>query len=165
MSEIHVKGLADLQRFLDQLTPKIEKNILRGALRAGAKVVLPDAQRRIHNVSGELAKGLKIGTRTKGNTVYSSVKVKGRHAFVGYFLEFTGAAPHLIKPRKAKSLFIAGLFGQVVDHPGFKPRPFMRPALDAQAQNAVVAVGNYIKDRLATKQGLDTSHITIEGDE
>jgi hypothetical protein len=41
----------------------------------------------------------------------------------------------------------------------------MRPALDAQASAAVVAAAEYMKDRLATKHGLDTSDVVIEGDE
>lgn len=41
----------------------------------------------------------------------------------------------------------------------------MRPALDSNITAAVVAAGNYVKSRLATKQGLDTSHIMVEGDE
>ena len=41
----------------------------------------------------------------------------------------------------------------------------MRPALDSQATRAVVAAGEYIKRRLATKHGLDTSGVMIEGDE
>jgi hypothetical protein len=162
---VNVKGLADLQKFLDQLAPKMEANVMRGALRAGMKEVKPEAVRNINSQSGELAKGLKIGTRSRGKTVYSTLKVKGKHAFIGHMLEFTGARAHEIKPRKMKSLFIAGVFGQIVQHPGFRARPFLRPALDVKASAAVVSVGNYIKNRLATKQGLDTSHIKIEGDE
>jgi len=50
-------------------------------------------------------------------------------------------------------------------HPGVMPKPFMRPALDAQSGAAVLAVGEYIKKRLATKNGLDTSEINIEVEE
>ena len=46
MSEIRVKGLAELQDFLDKLPQKIETNIMRGALRAGAKPVLEAAKKK-----------------------------------------------------------------------------------------------------------------------
>jgi hypothetical protein len=49
-----------------------------------------------------------------------------------------------------------------VQHPGFQPKPFLRPALDAKAAEATVAAGNYIKYRLATKNGLDTSDVSVE---
>jgi hypothetical protein len=41
----------------------------------------------------------------------------------------------------------------------------MRPALDQQAQAAVIATAEYMKNRLATKEGLDTADIVIAGDE
>lgn len=60
------------------------------------------------------------------------------------------------------SLVINGNFvGQSVHHPGAAPRPFLRPALDSQSQAALVAVGNAIKKRLATKHGLDTSDVEV----
>jgi hypothetical protein len=40
----------------------------------------------------------------------------------------------------------------------------MRPALDGQSSAAVVAAGEYIKKRLATKHGLDTADINIEAE-
>jgi hypothetical protein len=102
--------------------------------------------------------------------VTASVKVGGKNkktqadVWYAHMIEFTGARPHDIKAKKAISLFIAGIFGKIVHHPGFKAHAFMRPALDGQAQSAIVAAGNYIKNRLATKEGLDTAGILVEGD-
>ena len=36
MSNVHIKGGAELNKFLQQLPAKIEQSVLRGALRAGA---------------------------------------------------------------------------------------------------------------------------------
>jgi HK97 gp10 family phage protein len=163
-TETHVKGLADLQKFMDQLAPKIERNVMRGALRSGMNTVKPVAQRNVHSVSGELAKGLKVGTRARGGTVTASLKATGKHRSIAHLVEF-GTAAHTITAKNRKGLSFGGLFFQSVQHPGAKPRPFMRPALDQQAQNAVIAAAEYMKKRLATKEGLDTSHVTIEGDE
>lgn len=160
MAEIHVKGLADLQKFLDQLPAKMEKNVLRGALRAGMNVVKPVAKSNIRSVSGLLAKGLKLSTNSKGGTVTASLKATGKHGWLARFVEF-GTKAHKIAARKVPALWFGGRFVKSVDHPGAKPHPFMRPALDSQAQNATVAAGNYIKARLATKHGLDTSDVTI----
>lgn len=162
MAEVVVKGLSELQKFLDQLTPKLEAAVMRGALRAGMKEVLPVAQGNIHNVSGELARGLKIGTRSRRGTVTASLKAKGPHAHVAKWVEF-GTKPHEIKAKDG-SLSFGGSFARSVMHPGATRKPFMRPALDQKATAAVVATGNYIKKRL-TKEGLNASHITIEGDE
>ena len=163
-TETHVKGLAELQKFMDQLAPKVEANVMRGALRAGMNVVKPVAVANVHSVSGELAKGLKVSTRAKGGTVVARLVAKGKHAFVAKWVEF-GTAAHSITAKNRKGLSFGGLFFQSVQHPGARPRAFLRPALDGQAQNAVVAAAEYMKKRLATKEGLDTSHVTIEGDE
>jgi len=163
---VNVKGLADLQKFLDQLTPKMEKNVVRGGLRAGANVIKPVAQANIHSVSGELAKGLKVGSRARGGTVTATLKTTGPHAYVANWVEF-GTRPHIITSRDANALSIGGVaFVKAVQHPGATPHPFLRPALDTQAQAAVVATGEYIKRRLADKHGLDTADIEIgPGDE
>lgn len=164
MSElINVKGLSDLQKFMDELTPKMEANVMRGALRAGMSEVLPVARSNIHSVSGELANGLKLTTKIKRGVVIAAITAKGVHGFVARWVEF-GTAAHKISAKAAKVLSIGGFFTKSVQHPGAKAHPFMRPALDQQASAATIAAGNYIKNRLATKNGLDTSSITV-GDE
>lgn len=159
----HIKGLSDLQKFMDQLTPKMEANVMRGALRAGMNVVKPIAQSNIHSVSGELAAGLKIGTRRRGGVVTANLKATGPHRFIAHLVEF-GTTAHNIAARTGWLSF-GGIFAKAVPHPGAKPHPFMRPALDAMAGAAVVASAEYIKTRLATKEGLDTSAVLIQGDE
>lgn len=156
----NVTGLKELQAFLDRLPAKMEANIMRAALRQGANVVRDEAQANAPVKSGVLKAGLKVSTRSRRGVVTASVKVGGKHAFLARWLEY-GTAAHFIKPKKAKSLFFAGLFRDGVDHPGFAPRPFMRPALDSQSQAALLAVGEAIKKRL-TKQGLDASGVDLE---
>lgn len=160
----HVKGLDALNAVLQQVPVKIGRNITRGALRAGMNKVKPVAQANIHPVSGQLARGLKVGTRARAGVVTANLKATGPHAFVALLLEF-GVRAHLIVAKAKGWLNFLGVFRKSVQHPGFGPKPFMRPALDTQAQAAVIASAEYMKKRLATKEGLDTSHIMIEGDE
>ena len=164
MAEIHVRGLQELQKFLDELPPKLERNVMRGALRAGMNTVKPVAQAKVHSVSGLLAAGLKVTTRARGGRVTASLKATGKHAFLAKWVEF-GTSAHNVAAKLGGWLSFMNIFRKVIRHPGAKPRPFMRPALDAQAQTAVIAAAEYMKNRLATKEGLDTSHIMIEGDE
>ena len=55
MSDVKVKGLAELQAALDGLPAKIEANIMRGALRAGANVIRAEAKGTVARHSGALA--------------------------------------------------------------------------------------------------------------
>lgn len=155
---VHVKGLADLQRLLDTLPAKIERNVLRGALRAGANVLMPIAAANIRSRSGETARSLKVRSDARGGRVTGSVYTK---YFVARFLEY-GTKAHLIHAANRQALSFGGGIYEFVRHPGARPRPFLRPALDTHGQSAVVAVGEYMKRRLLLKEGLDTADILLE---
>jgi len=168
MSEIHIRGLAELNKFLEQLAPKLQKNVMRGALRAGARVIQKQAKANIHSVSGQLAKSIKVSTNTKGGIVTAKVVagkglgVKGKEpGNLPLWLEY-GTAAHIIRAAKGGGLSLPdGSVVSEVMHPGQGPKPFMRPAFDTQAGAAVVATAEYMKARLATKERLDTSGIEI----
>lgn len=160
MADIHVTGLRELQAFLDQLPVKLEKNVMRGALRAGMKVVQPVAKQNALKASGLYAKGLKVGTRARGGKVTAYLKATGPHAFLGPWIEW-GTRAHNIAAKAKGWLSFGGIFAKEVMHPGTKPHPHMRPALDSEAGRAVVVAAEYIKKRLATKEGLDTADIVI----
>ena len=151
MLETQVNGLSELQKILDQFPAQVEKKILRGALRAGQKVVLEQAKAAIHNVSGELAASLRISTRAGRDGKISARVVAGnKTAYYAHMVEF-GTAKHLIKPKNRKSLFIAGIMRELVHHPGSQKKPFMRPAADAAAQEssqAMEAFKDYLRSRL-----------------
>lgn len=180
---INVRGLAELQKFMDELAPKLEANIMRGALRDGMKVIKTKAASNINSHSGKLAKSLKISTGLKNGVVKSILRAKGFEGYKAMWVEF-GTRGHLIKVQESEKktrinkrgelrvesmtainrrvLQIGNNFvGPVIQHPGSKPHPFMRPALDSEAQKAVIAVAEYIKKRLETKHGLDTKDVQI----
>jgi HK97 gp10 family phage protein len=162
--DTHVTGLKELQAFLDALPAKMEQNIMRSALRAGANVVKAEAQRQLAShgniKTGVLSKGLKVSTRAKRGVVTATVKAKGKHGHVAHWIEF-GAAAHTISGKNGKALAFAGGVYKSVHHPGIKPVPFMRPALDGKSGAALVAVGEAIKKRL-TKEGINASHVEID---
>ena len=160
MSNLHIKGGAELNKFLQQLPAKIEQSVLRGALRAGANVVMAEAKANVPVESGQLRDGLKVSTSSRRGRVTAKVKATGKHAHIAPWLEY-GTAAHKITA-KGKGMFFGGLFVKGVQHPGSRPKPFMRPALDGRAQDAVSAAARYMKQRLATKHGLDTSGIEVD---
>ena len=161
---VHVKGLADLQKMLDTLPAKLEQNVMRGALRAGMKPIRADAKAGAAKATGELAAGLKVSVRARAGKVVARLRATGKHGYLALWIE-RGTAAHRINAKKGSALFFNGSAVKFVDHPGSKAQPFMRPALDARAQDAVIAAGNYIKQRLATKHGIDTADINIEASE
>ena len=182
MSETTVKGLAALQAALDQLPAKIEANIMRGALRAGAKVMLDEAKRlapvsepsaenqRLYGGRvGLLRDSIRIKTKLKRGQVTASVVAGGKtkdggQPFYARFVEY-GTAAHVIMAGPGKYLPLGNGYLKSVQHPGARPQPFMRPALDMGTGAAVAAAADYIRQRLATKHGIDVPAPLQDGDE
>lgn len=159
----HVKGLRQLGEFMQQLPARLEQNVLRGAIRAGAKPVQAEAKANAPKDTGQLADGIKIRTGSRHGTVTARVRLTGPHAFIGPWLEF-GTQAHRIVAKDGGWLFFGGAFAKAIEHPGIRPRPFMLPALINQATPAVVAAAEYMKRRLSSKHGLDTADIEIEAE-
>lgn len=160
MSEVKINGLAELQRALDGLTAKIEQNIVRGAVRAGAKVMADEAKALVPVDQGDLRDSIRVSVRARRGVVTAKVTAGNKKAFYANWVEF-GTAAHKIVPKKAQSLIFGTIFADKVDHPGSRPKPFMRPAIDGKASQAVVAAGEYIRKRL-TKQGINTPDLEVE---
>jgi HK97 gp10 family phage protein len=150
-----ITGGRELDRLLQTLPVKMERNIMRGALRSGAKVVLDEVKQRIPEDTGQLRASARITTRYRKGTVTASVKVGNFVAWYAHLVEF-GTRPHVIRPRNPGG---AMRFGNVetrsVDHPGTRARPFMRPAADASLNEAIAAVTRRIRQKL-TQQGINT---------
>lgn len=150
-----VHGGRELQELLDTLPGKMQKNINRAGLRAGAAVFLAEVKQRIPVLRGALRDSARITTRAKGSEVSASVKVGNRQAWYAHLVEF-GTRPHVIKPKNAGgTMQFGGITARSVDHPGTRARPFMRPTADDKTPEAIAAVTKKIRERL-TKQGLNT---------
>lgn len=183
MSDLaQVKGLAALQAALDQLPAKIERNIMVGALRAGAKAIEAEAksrapvaapsaenQRLYGGRAGLLRDTIRVSASVKRGTVTAAIRAGGKDkktqgdAYYARWVEL-GTQPHRIVAGPGKLLPIAGGVKAVM-HPGSRPRPFLRPALDAAGSRAVEVAREYIRTRLRDKHGLDVPGPGNETDE
>lgn len=162
-----VRGREEVARYFASLPDKIARNLLPGAARAAAKVVAAEAEQRC--VSSEVRGAIKVRVKRGDDQVVGRVEVRGPGAFMGPWLEW-GTAPHLITVdasqsggrtagrinRLAKenggnhSLVIGGKFvGDTVMHPGARPHPFLRPALDTKEAEAFSAAQGFITAKLA----------------
>lgn len=172
MANVTVTGLAELHKVLQELPVKIERNVMRGALRAGAKVIEEEAERlcpvappnmtavKLGARAGELKRSIRVSVRvrSKAGWINAQIKAGNRVAWYAHLVEF-GTARHWIKPKNRKSLFLAGVFKELIDHPGARAKPFMRPAFDAKSRAAIDAMADYIRTRLPKeikKAGLPT---------
>ena len=165
-SSVEIKGLAELDKLLKDLPVKIERNVIRGALRAGQKQMLDAARANLDRngsvKTGELRKSIRVRFQRKSEKygwVRSYLIAGNKKAWYAHFLEFGTASfyagkgtskkqPYEIKPKNKKSLFFAGIARKQITHPGITPRPFMRPAFDATHQQSIDSMAEYIRNRL-----------------
>lgn len=156
MLEVNIKGLAQLEQALAELPIKLERNVVRGMLRAAATVIAGQAKQRVPVRSGRLAKSIRARSGLRNGQPTAQVRAGGTgkgDPWYAHLVEF-GAQAHEIKPRKRSSLLVAGILREIVHHPGAAARPFMRPAMDASHQAAALAAADYARRRL-TKEGIE----------
>lgn len=160
MRNINMTGGEELFKALQDLPVKLEKNIMRGAMRAGAKLMLADAKakcpvsppsgtasKKYGAKEGELRDSLRISGGAKNGKVYAFVKAGNFKAYYAHMVEY-GTAAHDEYAGAAHALILGGVFRKVVHHPGAAPHPFMRPAFYANAEKSTEEVGKYIGARL-----------------
>lgn len=154
MADDHaIIGGRELDAFLQQLPAKVERNIMRAALRAGANEFKAAAKSAVPVDDGDLRGSIRVTTRSKNGTVYASLKAGGRKAPHWHWVEF-GTAAHKIRARPDHALSFGGVTVRDVDHPGARAHPFMRPAFDSAAAAAIAAAAAKIRQRL-TQQGIN----------
>jgi hypothetical protein len=169
-----VRGRDQVRAYIAGAPEQLRK-VLRGAARAAAKVVAEEAKDR--SISSDVSGAIKVATRESEGRVVAMVQVKGEGAYIAPWLEY-GTAPHFIsvddtqrqgmsvgrvnKSLKEGSLIINGQFvGSTVFHPGARPFPFLRPALDTKEREALAAAQKYINARVRPEGIVGTD----EGDE
>lgn len=170
-----VRGRAEISAFIASLPDQLKDKVLRGAARAGANVIAKEAKATV--ISKEVESAIKVATATEDGRIIGKVQVKGRGAYIAPWLEY-GTDPHFVavadsqrnglSVRKVneqtgdhEALKINGAFVTgTVFHPGARPHPFLRPALDIKEADALQAAQRYISTRI-TKAGVTGSD---EGD-
>ena len=143
--QMKLKGGRELGTFLAQFQDKLQKKFLRNALRRGTNVTRDKAREMAPKQSGKLSMSIKTDTRTNREQAIARVRLKGKHAFLGHFFEY-GVAPHVIEAKDGFVLKYGDKVVKSVDHPGLAPRPFMRPAFDITAKDAVNEVGKALHE-------------------
>jgi HK97 gp10 family phage protein len=162
-TDFRVEGLAELKRQLQELPAKVEGNIMRGALTAALKVLRREALANVPEKSGDLKRSIKIKFDRKSlkrGFVNGYLTAGDKTAYYAHMIEFgtasfytgkgksVGRAYSIVSKQKGGSLVFGGQSYKSVIHQGVRPKPFMRPAVDGSADEAIKAMGSYIAQRL-----------------
>lgn len=150
-SLIEAHGFAELDRKLQQIPEAVAREFMAEAMKEGSTIIRDDARARVRVKSGITRRNITVRLRKMASeAVEALIGVGKRWGFRARFIEF-GTAPHTIKvkpvgvgaiPKRGLADKERGIFfGKSVHHPGTSPHPFLRPALDAKAQEAVTVMG------------------------
>lgn len=153
MSDQTIIGGRELAELLGTLPAKIEKNIMRTALRAGAVVLRDAIKSKAPVASGALRDSTRVTTRYRRGAVSASVKVGDSIAWYAHLVEYR-TRPHKITAPPGHSLNVNGQEVKSADHPGTAGQPFVRPAVDQNMGAALAAVTAKVRQRL-TKEGIN----------
>jgi hypothetical protein len=164
---VTVTGKAEVKAYIGGIPAKLQR-VLQGAAKAGAAVISDEIKAR--TPSDDVRAGLRTTSKTEDGQIKVRIDLKpGWGRSVGIWLEY-GTSPHFISVDDSQrrglgigrvnksvkenegngSLVIGGNFvGQTVFHPGARPFPTFRPALDTKEEEAIAAAQNYVNARIA----------------
>jgi len=155
MDNSTIKGLDGFLQFLSDSPKKMQDGLHVGLL-AGAELIEAQAKANCpvappnsenaqlyHDYFGALRDSIRVVMSQKNGRAVAWIRAGGKtpngaDVYYAHLIEFTGAAPHVIKGRDGKPITFNGKSYESIQHPGFAPHPFLRPALDA---NEVAAIG------------------------
>lgn len=131
--EVKAEGFKELmEQFETFASPRLQRKLLQNALKEGARPVKEDAERRLGKGGGYIGTGTPRKRYLKQGTVAAiGIGIKSEHWQV-VFQEFgTYGRERYTKKGYRRGIIVA--------------RPFLRPALDSQKQNAVDRMKKYLE--------------------
>jgi hypothetical protein len=170
-----VRGRAEVSRYLRDLPADLTK-VLRGAGRAGGDVIAEEA--KLRSRSDYVSERIITNSRIEADHIRVTVTVEAGFArSVAIWMEY-GTSPHFITVddqvrqgqtarrinRAGDAAFKATLVingkpvGSTVYHPGARPYPFLRPAIDSKGTDAVSAAQAHINSRISAGAVLPDSN-------
>jgi len=151
MKNIHIEGFEAIAKKLSEMPSKLEKQVLRQALHAGAKVYADDMRANVAVQHGDLKKSIRVSSKTSSKGVEANAVVGGKKIRYAHLVEF-GTNAHAINAQKAPNLsFMIGgrwIKTKQVMHTGARAKPFIRPAYDNKSAQVVNEIAGKIRAKV-----------------
>ena len=135
MAAIQVEGLEEVIAEIERRGGNVRK-ALEDICKIGAEVIRAEAA---GNAPGSISGAMLKRTSKKRRTLVEVSVGPHRKKFYARFVEY-GTSPHLIRRG-----VIGGIPRRNIRHPGARPRPFLRPALDTKHDDAQGKMGEKIQ--------------------
>ena len=155
---IQITGLSELDKRLREMPDKLARNVMRGAVRAGAAVIQKEAKARVpvakkaHLLKSYKSKlwkhyrAAKYGTWIQPGNIKRNIKVSPAKKAPRGTIEY-----HVYISDKNKNTY----YWKFLEFGTSKmaAKPFMRPAFEAQKEAATVAIREYMAKRIDKELG------------
>ena len=127
-----------LLKTLRTLPINIQKNVMVGAIRAGANIVRDEARRLVPVDTGNLKKSISTVRRSSKDDKFSMVKSNPN------FISFS------VTPVKGNSVKYDGWYAHFLEFgtSNMSAKPFLRPAFESKQDEVLQATKEYIANRL-----------------
>lgn len=142
----NISGLKELQAAIKELPANIAKNVLRGAVNAGATVIREEAKARAPKSEGPAIKGQPMPGTLKRALYQKQIREKSSAVLQTFFVGVRQGR----SAKKTKKGNLDAWYARFVEFGTRKmaARPFMRPAFEAKKEAAVQAIKDYLQRRI-----------------
>lgn len=144
---MEVKGLSELNKALKELPDRIAKNVLRGAVNAGAAVIRQEAKANAPVYTGDVAQGHPPpGTLKKAISQAQARKLSNQVQQTVH----VGVRQGKSAKKTKKGALLDAYYWWFVENGTSKmaARPFLRPAFEGKKTEAVKAIEEYLAKRI-----------------
>ena len=146
-TDFKIEGGEQLQKFLNTFPVKLERRIVKRALKPGASLISKAAKSIVSRKSGKLRKAIAVRNVKNRMSVQVYVRRGKGQKNDGWYAHMVekGTKPHKIKPYKGRKKVLAAggvIYGRSVRHPGAKAMPFMKPALEQNVPEVLKTVAS-----------------------
>jgi len=155
---IQIHGFEDFKRQLAELPGRVGRNVLRGAVNAGASVIRKEAVLRAPQYTGSVQAGHPPPGTLKKSIYQKQIAELSSAIQQTFFVGWRqGRAVQAVK--RGKSVVnLDAYYGHMVEFGTSKmpAKPFLRPAFEAKKEAAIEAMRAYMTERIpkeVTKAG------------
>jgi len=147
---IQIHGFEDFKRQLAELPGRVGRNVLRGAVNAGATVIRREAVLRAPQYTGPISEGHPPPGTLKKAIYQKQIAELSNAVQQTFFVGWRQGKRQQALKRGSKIVNLDAFYGRFVEFGTSKmgAKPFLRPAFEAKKDAAIEAMRVYLAERI-----------------
>jgi len=147
---IQIHGFEDFKRQLAELPGRVGRNVLRGAVNAGASVIRKEAVLRAPQYTGSVQAGHPPSGTLKKSIYQKQIAELSSAVQQTFFVGWRQGREVQAVKRGTKIVNLDAYYGHMVEFGTVKmpAKPFLRPAFEAKKDAAIEAMRAYMAERI-----------------